>query len=387
MSIQSKLPQVGTTIFTTMSALAQEHQAVNLSQGFPDFKVAEALIKEIDQAMQSGMNQYAPMAGLISLREQISIKTEQLYQYAPHPETEITITAGATEALFDAITTIAHPKDEIIVVEPAYDSYIPAILLSKATPISISLKKDFSVDWEAIKKAINPQTKAIIFNTPHNPTGRIWRKEDMQQLEKVVAENPHLWLISDEVYEHIIFDNETHESVLKYPTLREKSFVISSFGKTYHATGWKIGYCIAPVALTQEFRKVHQFVTFSAHTPTQVALAAYLKNPNHYLELPTFYQERRDYCRTLLSQTPFELLPCEGTYFQTISYAHLSQENDVEYAKRLTREIGVATIPISVFYAHKTDHKVLRVCFAKQNQTLETATERLMKKSHLLAVQ
>ncbi len=375
--LPSKLPHVGTTIFTVMSQLAQQHNAINLGQGFPDFAASNELIALVAKAMTSGHNQYAPMPGLLSLREQIAIKTERCYGYAPDPESDITVTSGGTEALYAAISAVVRPGDEVIVLEPCYDSYIPAIELSGGIPVGISLKADdFSIDFALLKAKISAKTKAILINTPHNPTGSILSQSDMRQLAGLIRDTD-IYLISDEVYEHIIFDGEQHQSVLRYPDLRERSFVISSFGKTYHVTGWKLGYCIAPKALTAEFRKIHQYLTFSSFTPLQVALAEYLRDPAPYELLPQFYQQKRDYFLELMQQTPFQMKASRGSYFVLASYAHLSDEDDYHYAIRLTKETGVATVPLSVFYRDKTDLKLLRFCFAKQNETLEKAVEKL----------
>jgi methionine aminotransferase len=384
--LTSKLPQVGTTIFAVMSALAQKHQAVNLSQGFPDFPIDSRLIDLVEKNMRQGFNQYAPMAGWMPLRERIAEKTALCYGYSPDPETEITLTSGATEALFDIIAATVHPGDEVIVLEPGYDSYVPAILLAGGVPVPVNLDADkgYSIPTEALRAAISPRTKLLIFNTPHNPTGTIWRKEEMETLAELVRDTDIL-LLSDEVYEHLIFDQEQHQSVLRFPELRARSFVVSSFGKSFHATGWKLGYCIAPPALTAEMRKVHQYVTFSSPTPMQCAIAEYLEQPEHYLNLGVFYQQKRDYMQQLLAQTPFEILPCGGTYFQLLGYGHLSDEPDTTYAERLTREVGVATIPVSVFYSDKTDRKVIRLCFAKRPETLEAAVARFVTHQNALS--
>lgn len=383
-TITSKLPNVGTTIFSVMSGLANQHQAVNLSQGFPDFECHPELIQLTHQYMQQGMNQYAPSPGILPLREKIADKIQQTYGATVNPVDEVTVTSGATEALFAAISAVVSIGDEVIIFEPAYDSYIPTIELNGGKVISIALEADtYQIDWEKVKQVINPKTKLIIINTPHNPSGAVLKASDMEALSAIVA-NQDLFIISDEVYEHIIFDEVAHESILRYPVLKEKAFAISSFGKTFHNTGWKMGYAIAPPALTAEFRKVHQYLTFSTFTPAQFALADFLEQEHHYLELPQFYQERRDRFREMMQATDFRLLPCEGTYFQLASYAHLSNENDVDYAKRITREVGVATIPTSVFYTSQLDRKVVRFCFAKRYETMEKAVELLVKKADLL---
>jgi methionine transaminase len=377
--LSSKLPDISTSIFSIMSGLAIEKGAINLSQGFPDFNCPEPLIELVTRYMHAGHNQYAPMAGMPQLREKISIKTEKLYGYRPNADTEITVTSGATEALFAAITAVVKPGDEVIVLEPCYDSYAPAIRLSGGSPIYIPLSlPNFSVDWELVKKRITSQTRLIIINTPHNPTGAVMTKTDMDALAHI-TKGSDILIISDEVYEHMVFDGKDHYSVLQHESLRERSFVISSFGKTYHITGWKLGYAVAPPALTNEFRKIHQFVTFSSVTPLQLAIADFMDNEAHYLELPFFYQQKRDLFCELLKPSRFEIVPTQGTYFQLLKYSAISNENDLEFAKRLVNEIGVASIPVSAFYFNKTDHKYLRFCFAKGEETLRTAAERLVK--------
>ncbi len=375
----SKLPSVGTTIFTVMSALAQKHQAVNLSQGFPDFEPDSALVEIVAYYLKKGYHQYAHMAGILPLREAIAQKTAHCYGVKPDPETEVTVTSGATEALFAAISAVVRPADEVIVFEPCYDSYIPAIELNagKVVPISLCFP-DFSVDWKQVEEKINPKTRLLIINSPHNPTGSVLRKADLESLEKIVEKHPNLYILSDEVYEHIIF-GQTHESVLRYESLRSRSFVISSFGKTYHVTGWKLGYCVAPPALSKEFRKVHQFLTFSSHTPTQWALADYLQEKERYETLGDFYEQKRNFFRQILEKTPFELLPCKGTYFQLASFRQISTQSDTAFAEYLVKEIGVAVVPISGFYSQNTDNQVVRFCFAKKQETLEQAGERLTK--------
>ena len=374
--IKSKLPKIGTTIFTVMSSLASEQKAINLSQGFPDFEASEDLIRLVNEFMKKGMNQYAPMQGILTLRERLAEKTEDLYGISYNPDSEITITSGGTEAIYTAITAIIREGDEVIVFEPAYDCYVPAIELAGGIPVYISLKApDFSIDWKELKKVINHKTKMIIINTPHNPTGSVMTAEDMSELEKIVA-GTEICILSDEVYEHIIFDNLRHESVLHYPLLAERSFVVFSFGKTYHTTGWKIGYCFAPANLMAEFRKVHQFVVFSANTPLQYALAEFLKNKN-YLALSDYYQNKRDYFLTLIQGSRFKYVPAKGSYFQCLDYTSLSDEKDTAFAIRLTKEFKIASIPISVFYHNEKDNKILRFCFAKKNETLEMAAEKL----------
>jgi methionine aminotransferase len=377
--IQSKLPGVGTTIFTVMSALATEHKAVNLGQGFPDYPMSEELTARVYEAMKKGANQYAPMPGLPDLREAIAEKVEFLYKTKVDPAQEITITPGGTYAIYTALTTILQPGDEVIVFEPAYDSYIPNIEINgaKAVPLPLTYP-DYRIDWELVRTAITPRTKAIVINSPHNPTGSVLDQQDLRELQEVTADTG-IFIVSDEVYEHLIFDGKPHESVLKYPELFQRSFVCFSFGKTYHCTGWKLGYCIAPAALMKEYRKVHQFNAFTCFTPAQVALADYLKNREAYLSLPRFMQQKRDYFMELMKQTRFDLLSTSGSYFVCASYGRISDESDTELAVRLTKEVGVATIPVSAFYHNKKDDKVLRFCFAKQNRTLQQAAERLMK--------
>jgi methionine transaminase len=378
-SLPSKLPHIGTTIFTQMSALAAEHDAINLSQGFPDFPIDEALIERVAYHMRQGRNQYAPMAGVPQLRQTIAAKIGRLYGHTPDPEKEITVTSGATEALFAAIAALVHPGDEVLVLDPAYDSYAPAIQLQGGKPVHVALRyPDFRPDWEALRQAITPRTRLIITNTPHNPTGSAWQEEDLLQLEEL-AETNKLLVLSDEVYQHLIYDGQQHQSVLLRPKLRARSAAVYSFGKTFHATGWKAGYVVAPEALTREIRKVHQYLTFSTHTPTQLALADYLQKPEHYEGLPAFFEQKRDLFLQLLAPGRFKALPCSGTYFQLLDYSAISDQPDVEMARWLTTEIGVAAIPCSVFYVDKQDHKLLRFCFAKQDQTLQKAAERLCK--------
>ncbi|AMM52853.1 hypothetical protein TH61_08790 [Rufibacter sp. DG15C] len=377
LSLQSKLPHVGTTIFTTMSQLALQHNAINLAQGFPDFNCPDGLMDLVTEAMRQGHNQYAPSAGIPALRQKISQKTQQLYGYLPNPDTEVTVTSGATEALFAAIAAVVQPGDEVLVVEPCYDSYVPAIELSGGVPVYVSLTyPDFALDWQQIEDKLTPKTKLLLLNSPHNPTGAVWQQEDLDALARLVEKHSFL-ILSDEVYEHMVFDGKPHLSLLSVPALAERAFVISSFGKTYHTTGWKVGYCIAPSALTVEFRKVHQYLTFSTATPFQHALAAFLDNQEHYLTLPAFYQQKRDLFTQLLQPSKFELIPCAGTYFQLARYSSISDKPDVEFAQWLTQEVGVATIPISVFYHDHTDHRLVRFCFAKKEETLISAAERL----------
>ena len=377
--INSKLPNIGTTIFTVMSKLAADNNAINLSQGFPDFNCSEELVSLVNKYMKAGNNQYAPMAGFIGLREMIAQKTEELYGEKYDPETEITVTAGATQAIYTAISAIIREGDEVIIFEPAYDCYQPAIELNGGKTIYLQLKAPtYSIDWEEVKKMINHHTKMIIINTPHNPTGSIMSAADMVILDKLTR-GTDIVIISDEVYEHIIFDMHQHQSVARYPKLAERSFIISSFGKTYHTTGWKIGYCVAPKNLMTEFRKVHQFLVFSCNTPIQYALAEFLKQKNNYLELGNFYQKKRDYFISLIRNSKFDLIPASGTYFQLLNYKRLTTEKDTDYAARLTKEFGIASIPISAFYHESIDNNVLRFCFAKKEETLEKAAAILNK--------
>ncbi len=379
MQITSRLPNVGTTIFTVMSALASEYNAVNLGQGFPDYPMNEELVAKLAEAMKKGFNQYAPMPGLMALRERIAEKTAQLYHTNINPDTDITITPGGTYAIYTALTTILQPGDEVILFEPAYDSYIPNIEINGAKAIPLPLTyPDYSIDWEMVRSVINVKTKAIIINSPHNPTGSVINKSDIEELKKITA-GTNIFIISDEVYEHLIFDGLTHESILRYPELLERSFVCFSFGKTYHCTGWKLGYCIAPSPLMKEYRKVHQYNTFTCFTPAQVALADYMHNKEAYLSLPKFMQQKRDYFAELMKQTKFDLLTTHGSYFVCAGYGRISDETDKELAIRLTKEAGVATIPVSSFYHNGKDDKVIRFCFSKQNRTLQQAVERLMK--------
>jgi len=377
--ISSKLPQTGTTIFTVMSALAAEVGAINLSQGFPDFNTSPELIKLVNTAMKKGHNQYAPMPGVMALREQIAQKTEKLYGAKYNPDTEITITAGGTQAIFTAITAVVNPNDEVIIFEPAFDCYAPAIKLMGGVVKSLELTPpDYKIPWEMVKRLINQKTRMIILNTPHNPTATILTREDIDELTALVKSRDIL-ILSDEVYEHLIYDGETHHGMARYADLRQRSFVVASFGKPFHATGWKVGYCMAPAFLMQEFRKVHQFLVFSVNAPIQYAIAEYLKDENSYLSLPDFFQQKRDHFRKGLEQSRFKLLPCSGSYFQSVTYNDITDEKDSDFALRLTKEIGVASIPTSAFYTHGTDHHVLRFCFAKRQETLDKAVDRLVK--------
>ncbi|QNA44602.1 methionine aminotransferase [Lacibacter sediminis] len=379
MQIKSKLPNVGTTIFTVMSALATEYKAVNLGQGFPDYPMSEELTAKVAEAMKNGHNQYAPMPGLIGLRESLAEKVEFLYKTKVNPDTEITITPGGTYAIYSSLTTILQPGDEVILFEPAYDSYIPNIEINgaKAVPLPLTYP-DYKIDWDLVRASITIKTKAILINSPHNPTGSVLDQNDIAELKNTVA-GTDIFIVSDEVYEHLIYDGLPHESMLKHPDLFARSFVNFSFGKTYHCTGWKLGYCIAPAAFTKEFRKVHQFNCFSCFTPAQVALAEYLKNKDAYLSLPRFMQQKRDYFIELMKQTKFDLLNTSGSYFVCASYGRISDESDKDLAIRLSKEAGVATIPLSAFYHNHKDDKVVRFCFSKQNKTLQQAVERLIK--------
>ena len=372
----SKLPHVGTTIFTVMSALAAEHNAVNLSQGFPNYDCSLRLRQLVSDYMQKGFNQYAPMAGLPTLREHIAEKVHFMYKAEVHPD-DITITAGGTQALFTAITAFVHPADEVIIIEPAYDSYRPTIELCGGIPVVFELTApDYQCDWVKFAGLISPKTRMIIINTPHNPTATVWTADDMKSLSNLVKDTGII-VLSDEVYEHLIFDGNQHESVLRHPELRERSMVVYSFGKTCHVTGWKMGYVVAPQALTQEFRKVHQFNVFSVNTPIQYAIAEFLLDREEYLGLPAFFERKRDFFLECTAAAPFRPLSCKGTYFQLFDYSDFSGENDFDFAKRLIRQFGVASIPVSAFYTSKRDDKIIRLCFAKTEQTLESAGKRL----------
>ena len=379
MKIESKLPDVGVTIFTIMSKLANDHQAINLSQGFPDFDVHPDLLALVDKYMRSGHNQYAPMQGVAALRQRIAEKVLALYNASYDPESEITVTSGGTEALFAALSAVVQQGDEVIVLEPAFDSYVPVIQLNGGIPVYVAYKfPDYRIDWDDVRNALSPKTRLIILNSPHNPTGAVFTETDISALKNILLDTDVL-LLSDEVYEHIIFDGLRHESISRYPELMERSFVVSSFGKTYHTTGWKIGYCLAPAPLSKEFQRVHQFLTFASNTPIQYAYAEFMKNKDIYLDLSEFYQQKRDKFLSLIENSRFKAMPCHGTYFQMVDYSSISHESDVEFSKRLTIEHGVASIPPSVFYHHRVDHKVLRFCFAKKDETLEKAAERLCK--------
>ena len=378
-NINSKLPQAGNSIFSVMSGMAQAHQAINLAQGFPDFDCAPELKDLVTRAMAAGMNQYAPMPGLMKLREMIAEKTEQLYSAVYNPETEITIVPGATLGIYAAINALIRENDEVIVIEPAYDCYIPSIELAGGKAIVYEMQfPEYRIDWDQIRKLINIRTRMIIINSPHNPTGSILSSEDMRKLEKLIA-NTDALILSDEVYEHIIFDGIEHQSVARYPKLAQRSIIVSSFGKTYHTTGWKMGYLLAPENVMAQIRKAYQFMAFAANTPIQHAYAEILQNKTMYLELGAFYQEKRDLFRKGLKASRFKLIDCNGSYFQSLTYEKISDLSDMEMAQHLCKDKGIAAIPVSAFYMRKTDHKVLRFCFAKSNDTLNKALEILCK--------
>jgi len=376
-AIESRLPQVGTTIFTVMSALAQQHGAVNLGQGFPDFDCDPALVDAVAAAMREGHNQYPPMAGVPVLREAVADKIERLYGHRYDAGTEITITAGATQAILTTILALVHPGDEVIVLDPCYDSYEPNIVLAGARAVHVPLTaRTFRPDFDAIRAALGPRTRALLVNTPHNPSASVWTAEDMRTLADVLS-GTDVIVIADEVYEHMVFDGGQHESVSRHPELAERSVVVSSFGKTFHVTGWKVGYVAAPAALTAEFRKVHQFNVFTVNTPVQYGLARYLANPAPYLDLPAFYQRKRDLFRDGLARTRLTLLPSQGTYFQVVDYSAVSDQPEEAFCRWLTTEVGVAAIPLSAFYADGRDQRLARFCFAKRDETLTTALARL----------
>jgi methionine aminotransferase len=379
MQFQSKLPGVSVTIFTMMTRLANEHSAINLSQGFPDFAPDHELFDLVARYMREGHNQYAPMQGVMALRERISEKVLALYGATYSPVNEITVTSGGTEALYAAITAVVHPGDEVIIFEPAYDSYVPAVELSGGRPVYCPLRfPGYLIDWDMVKDSITPKTRLMILNSPHNPTGSVLSAEDMAALIDIVA-NTRIFIVSDEVYEHILFDGARHESMARYPELAGRSFVVSSFGKTYHTTGWKIGYCVAPADLTTEFQKVHQYLTFASNTPMQCAFAAYMEKKERYTALPDFYQAKRDHFLSLIRGSRFKFTPSKGTYFQMLDYSGITDEPDADFVRRMTVEHGVAAIPPSVFYHDAVDNRVLRFCFAKKEETLERAAERLCR--------
>lgn len=379
-SMVSKLPNIGVNIFSTMSALAQQHKAVNLAQGFPDFSPSEELIQLVNEYMLKGFNQYAPLAGVRSLVVNLAEKTVKLYGASYNPDTEITITCGATEACYTALTSILHAGDEVIIPEPCFDVYLPAIELSKAKAIFVPLTyPDFSYDWQLIRSKITARTKLIIINSPHNPTGTIITENDIVQLQKLIEEYPNIYVLSDEVYEHIVFDGKKHLSISSNSVLKERAFVIGSFGKTYHVTGWRLGYCLAPAAMMTEFKKVHQYNTFSPVAPMQFAIADFMKKVEQYESLPMFFQNKRDLFLSYIKESRWEVMLSSGTYFQMLSYKNISDESDMDFAARLTREFGLASIPVSVFYNDRTDHKMLRFCIAKKEETLFKAAEILCK--------
>jgi methionine transaminase len=380
-ALTSRLPQVGTTVFSTMSALAAQTGAVNLGQGFPDFACDPALPMHVTQAMEQGLNQYPPMPGVPALRAAIAQKMQTLYGHAYHPDHEITVTAGATQAIFTALLSVVHPGNEVVVLEPCYDSYVPNIELAGGVVVRVPLTPGtFRPDFDLIAAALTPRTRALVINSPHNPSGTVWSEQDMRCLEDLLR-GTQVLLISDEVYEHMVFDGRSHASAARFPDLARRAFIVSSFGKTYHVTGWKVGYVAAPKALTAEFRKVHQFNVFTVNTPVQHALAAYMADPTPYLELPAFYQRKRDLFRAGLARTRFRLLPSEGTYFQCVDYSGLAVAErslpEAEFCEWLTREVGVAAIPLSAFYGNGYDQNLARFCFAKEEATLQSALERL----------
>lgn len=381
--ISSKLPHVGTTIFTVMSQLAHEHQAINLSQGFPGFNCFPMLQDLLFKYVKEGKNQYAPMFGISELRNQLSEKTRMVYGVDFDPDSEVTVVSGATEALFASITALVRTGDEVIILEPGYDSYAPAVVLNGGVPVFVRLNDtDFSPNWDKIQEAVTPKTRAIMVNTPHNPTGYVWTKSDLDNLAELVRDK-EIYIISDEVYEHIAFSGNMHRPVFSNDELMEKTFACGSFGKTFHVTGWKVGYCLAPKKLTTEFRKIHQFLTFSTSTPMQYALAEYMDEPSRYIGLNDFYEEKRNLFCEGLKNTEFKFTPTQGSFFQMVSYGHLSDESDFNLAVRLTKEIGVASIPVSAFYHDQTDNKLLRFCFAKEDEELEKALKKLQKKLFL----
>lgn len=377
-NIVSKLPQAGTTIFTVMSRLAEDHGAINLSQGFPDFDGPEALRERVGWHIAQGRNQYAPLAGVPALRRAIADKVHDLYGRATDPDREVVVTPGATEALYSAITATVGDGDEVILFDPAYDTYAPSVVLNGGTPRHIALRHpDYRIDWAEVQAAVNPSTRMIVLNTPHNPSGTAWTEADIDALRQVV-EGTGIVLLSDEVYEHIVFDGRPHVSLLRYPDLSARAFAVFSFGKTYHATGWRVGYCVAPPQLMTEFLKIHQYINFSTNTPMQFALADYLSSsPEFHRQLGGFYQHKRDLFCSLLEPSRFALQPASGTYFQLADYSAISDEPDTAFARRLTTEVGVAAIPVSVFYRDPPDQRVVRFCFAKGEDTLRTAAERL----------
>ncbi len=380
-AIISKLPAVGTTVFTVMSALAAEKNAVNLGQGFPDFPCDPALPGLVSEAMQAGFNQYPPMTGVPLLRDAIAAKVAAIYGHRYDAASELTVTAGATQAILTVLLCCVHAGDEVIVIEPAYDSYVPAIELAGGVPVFVQMvvtPDGYAIPWDRVAAAVTPKTRLIMINSPHNPTGSIMRPSDIAALREIVA-GTDILILSDEVYEHMVFDGQQHESICRYADLRERAFVISSFGKTYHVTGWKVGYVAAPAALTAEFRKVHQFNVFTVNTPMQHALANYMRSPAPYIELPAFYQRKRDLFRAGLEDSRFRLLPSDGTYFQCVDYSAISDMPEADFAKWLTTEIGVAAIPVSAFYQQAKESGIVRFCFAKKDETLQAALAKLSR--------
>lgn len=377
LALRSRLPAAGTTIFSVMSALAAKHGAINLGQGFPDYPIDATLIERVHEAMRAGHNQYPLMTGVPALREAIAAKVARLYGRDYDPEREVTVTTGATQAIFTTIGALAHPGDEVIVFEPAYDSYIPAVQLAGATPVPLPLTvPGYRIDWDAVRRAITPRTRLIVVNTPNNPGTSVLSAEDVDALAAVTRGTP-IVVVGDEVYEHMVYDGVRHESIARHAELAARSVVIGSFGKTFHATGWKVGYALAPAALTTEIRRVHQFTVFTVNSPMQHGLAAFLSEPARYESLPAFFAAKRDLLRDALSGSALDLLPCAGSYFQLATYARVSDEPAAAFAERLVREIGVAVIPLSAFYRDGTDHRVIRLCFAKREETLLRAAERL----------
>jgi methionine aminotransferase len=379
LTIPSKLPSATTSIFTVMSALADEYKAVNLGQGFPDYSMSDELISLVNEAMRNGFNQYTPMQGYTPLREVLAEKIETLYKTIVNPDTDITITPGGTCAIYTALTTILKPDDEVIIFEPAYDSYIPNVEINGAIPVLINLQfPEYKIDWTEVKKKITVKTKMIMLNSPHNPTGAVLDENDIARLRSIVKDT-NIIILSDEVYEHLVYDNIAHQSILRYPDLLTRTFVCFSFGKVYHCTGWKLGYCVSSPELMKEFRKVHQFNCFSCHSPSQVALADFLKNKDSFLSLAAFMQQKRDYFISLMRNTRFTMLNSKGSYFICATYNKISDEQASDLAIRTTKEAGVAVIPVSAFYKAGTDNKVIRFCFAKKKETLEAAVEKLIK--------
>ncbi|MGO3154187.1 MAG: methionine aminotransferase [Mesonia sp.] len=371
----SKLPHIGTTIFTKMSQLAHEHQAINLSQGFPNYSPDPVLLEEVSKALHNGKNQYAPLQGIFSLRETLCHKLNTLYGSDYQPKTDITLTAGATQAIFTAISAFIKAEDEVIVFKPAYDCYEPAIELYGGKPVLIQMQApSYKIDWEEVAAKISSKTKMIIINSPHNPSGKVLQQKDLEQLQQLV-EGTNILILSDEVYEHLVYDDQKHYSVARFPKLAERSFITYSFGKTFHVTGWKLGYCVAPKAMMKEFNKVHQYNVFCVNHPMQVAINSYLQEEKHYMQLGDFYQQKRDYFLSLIKDSRLELTPSEGTYFQAASYKNISQEKDTVFALRLIKEKGLATIPISVFNKDQQDDHMLRFCFAKKDETLKAAAK------------